>query len=277
MSIRQSRSTVQAPGGPFRAVLVAILLSGGGLIVATLAVVPALVIDPTLAESPADASDLGTVVYLILTFLGYVLTGAIYLWWTDRGFAWLDLRWPTRREWKYVVAGIVGSIAFLIAVNVVATLLDLSASENNVMTLIGDDPNMVLIMIVIVIAFNAPAEEFLFRNVVQKRLYAAFSRTGAVVVASVIFALLHLPSYAMVEGSIAPPGAIATSLAVIFGGALIFGGLYARTDNLLVPIIAHATFNGVQFGVLYLALRYAPEELETSPAVVDAFLAVVPL
>ena len=278
MSIRQSRSTVQAPGGPFRAVLVALSLSIAGILVATVTSAPAALLDSSLLTDPAAASDLATVVYLILQFVGYALTGAIYLWWTGRGWDWLDVEWPTGRGWRYVIYGVVGSIAFLILVQAVATVLDLSSSDNQVMQLLGNDPNMILVMIVIVFAFNAPAEEFLFRNVVQKRLYASFSRLGAVVVAALIFALLHIPSYALAsDGSFAPVGAIATSLAVVFGGAVIFGYLYAKSDNLLVPIIAHATFNAIQFGLLYLVLRYAPEELETSPAVVDTLLAVVPL
>lgn len=278
MSTRQSGSSVQAPGGQLWAVFVALSLSASGILVATATSAPAAALDSTLLTEPADASDFATIVYLVLTFVGYALTGAIYLRWTDRGWDWLDLSWPTRRGWRYVLYGIGGSIAFLIAVQIVATVLDLPSSENDVMQLIGNDPNMVLIMIVIVFAFNAPAEEFLFRNIVQKRLYASFSRMGAVVIAALIFALLHIPSYALAsDGTLAPPGAIATSLAVVFGGAVIFGYLYARSDNLLVPIIAHATFNAIQFGLLYLALRYAPEDLESASAIVEGLLAIVPL
>ncbi|ELZ11131.1 hypothetical protein C479_07478 [Halovivax asiaticus JCM 14624] len=278
MSTRQSGSSVSGQGGPLWAVFVAIALSVSGLLVATATSLPAALLDSTLLSDPAAASNLATVVYLILTFAGYALTGVLYLQWTDRGWDWLDLERPTRRGWRYVLYGIGGSIGFLIAVQFVATALDLPSSENDVIQLIGNDPNMVLVMIVIVFAFNAPAEEFLFRNVVQKRLYASFSRMGAVVVAALIFALLHIPSYAFaVDGSFAPPGAIATSLAVVFGGAVIFGYLYAKSDNLLVPIIAHATFNAIQFGLLYIALRYAPEDLESASAVLDVVLGAVPL
>ncbi|MFC3959013.1 CPBP family intramembrane glutamic endopeptidase [Halovivax cerinus] len=278
MSTSQSSPSVQAPGGPLRAVFVALSLSVAGLLVATATATPAGLLDPSILTDPAAASDLATVVYLILQFLGYALTGALYLRWTGRGWDWLDLERPTGRGWRYVVYGVVGSIAFLIAVQVVATVLDLSSSDNQVMGLIGNDPNMVLVMIVIVFAFNAPAEEFLFRNVVQKRLYSSFSRVGAVLVAALIFALSHVPTYALAaDGSFEPAGAIATSLAVVFGGAVIFGYLYARSDNLLVPIIAHATFNAIQFGLLYLALRYAPEELESSTAILGALVAAVPV
>ncbi|AGB39620.1 CPBP family intramembrane glutamic endopeptidase [Natronococcus occultus] len=266
-------STVDQADGYARSVLVAVSLSIAGLLAAEFVTIPAFLLDPTLLESPGEASNASIFLLMTLNFLGFFLVGGLYLWWTERGWEWLDLRMPSRRGWKYVLAGVVGSIAFVMAVNVVATLFELPSSENQVMQLIGDDPNMVLLMIVIVFLFNAPAEEFLFRNVIQKRLYAAFSRMGAVIVTSVIFALVHIPAYALAtDGSLAPLGAIGVSLAVVFGGSVIFGYLYARTDNLIVPTAAHAAFNAFQFAILYLVLQFAPEELENMMAVSVEFL-----
>ncbi|WP_306054531.1 CPBP family intramembrane glutamic endopeptidase [Natronococcus wangiae] len=272
-------STVDQADGYTRSILVAIVLSVSGILASQFTTAPAFLLDPTLLESPADASNASTFVFLTLNFLGFFLVGGVYLWWTERSWEWLDLRRPSRRGWLYVLAGVFASIAFVIVVNTVATLLDLPSSENQVMELIGDDPTMVLLMIVVVFLFNAPAEEFLFRNVIQKRLYAAFSRTGAVVVTSLIFALVHIPAYGMAAGGgAAPLGAVGVSLAVVFGGSIIFGTLYAKTDNLFVPIAAHAAFNAIQFAILYLVLRFAPEELESATAVsVEAGLALLPL
>ncbi|ELZ22897.1 hypothetical protein C477_03744 [Haloterrigena salina JCM 13891] len=250
--------------GPIRSTLVGLGLALLGLLAGQFVTLPAFAIDPTLLETPSDASTVAIVALLALNFVGFFLVGGAYLRLTGRGWDWLDLEGPSRRGWRYVTIGVVASIAFVMVVNGVSLLFDLPSSENQVMELIGDDPNMVLIMIVIVFFLNAPAEEFLFRNVIQKRLYAAFGRTQAVVVASAIFALVHIPSYGLApDGSIAPLGAIGVSLAVVFGGSIIFGYLYARTDNIMVPIAAHAAFNAIQFGLLYLALRFAPEDLET--------------
>jgi uncharacterized protein len=271
-------STIDRADGQVRSVLIAVFLSVAGIVASQFTTLPAFLLDPALLESPAEASNTSTFVLMTLNFVGFFLVGGAYLWWTERGWDWLDLRVPTRREWGYVLAGIVGSIAFVMVVNVVATVFQLPSSENQVVELIGDDPNMVLLMIVVVFLFNAPAEEFLFRNVIQKRLYAAFSRMGAVVVASVIFALVHIPAYALAaDGSLAPTGAILVSLAVVFGGSIIFGYLYAKSDNLIVPTAAHAAFNAFQFAILYLALRYAPEELEAAMAApLEIGLALVP-
>lgn len=271
----------QRTDGPIRSTLVGFGLALLGLLVSQFVTLPAFALDPTLLESPGDASNVAIVALLTLNFVGFFLVGGAYLRWTDRGWDWLDLEKPSWRGSRYIGIGIVASIVFVMIINGVSILFELPSSENQVMQLIGDDPNMVLIMIVIVFLLNAPAEEFLFRNVIQKRLYAAFGRTQAVLVASAIFALVHIPSYGLApDGSLAPLGAIGVSLAVVFGGSIIFGFLYARTDNLMVPIAAHAAFNAIQFGLLYLALRFAPEELETGMAVSEAVvgaLAAIPL
>lgn len=261
--------------GPLRSVLVAAGLTILGLLVANFTTLPAILLDPALIESPAEASRAARSVLLILNFVGFALAGAIYLAATDHGWAYVDLRMPSKRGWKYVGIGIVAILAFYFLVSIVVSTLSLPSSENQVMSYIDDDPTMVLIMIAIVFFFNAPAEEFLFRNIVQKRLYAAFSRLQAVVIASVIFGLVHFPSYALLSDSML---ATAVPLATVTGGALVFGYLYAKTDNLLVPIASHAAFNAFQFGLLYLALEYDlfEEAQPTADAVVDA-LAAVPL
>ncbi|RZH68786.1 CPBP family intramembrane glutamic endopeptidase [Natrinema altunense] len=260
----------QRQDGPLRSILTAVGLTAFGLLAANLTTLPAIALDPLLIESPAEASITARTVFMILNFLGFALAGGLYLAVTDRGWSYVDLRAPTKREWLYVVGGIVGIIAFYVLVNVVVQLLSLPSADNQVMSLIDNDPQMVLIMIGIVFFFNAPAEEFLFRNVVQKRLYDAFSRKNAIVIASAIFALVHLLSYALLSESRL---ATVVPIVVVFGGAIIFGSLYAKTDNLFVPIAAHAAFNALQFGLLYIALQYDIEEPEAATSLLVSVVA----
>ena len=112
---------------------------------------------------------------------------------------------------------------------------------------------MVLILIAIAFLFNSPAEEFLFRNVIQKRLYAAFTRTNAIIVASAIFSLVHLPVYAVFADSVL---AMAVPLTMLFVGGLILGYAYVETENLFAPIIIHAVYNSVIWGLLYISMVY---------------------
>ncbi|MBZ6495322.1 CPBP family intramembrane glutamic endopeptidase [Natrinema longum] len=260
--------------GPLRSTLVAAGLAIFGLIATQFTTLPALLLDPKLLTAPTEASITSRTVFFVLNFLAFVLVGAIYIAVTDRGWSYVDVRFPTRQGWAYVLVGIVASIAFYVLISVAIQLLSLPAAENQVASYIGSDQTMILVMIGIVFFFNAPAEEFLYRNVVQKRLYDAFSRLQAVGIASLIFGLIHWPVYALLSESLL---ATAVPVAVVVGGAVIFGFLYAKTDNLFVPIIAHAVFNGVQFGLLYLALEYEIETAEPTTSLLVDLVAAVPL
>jgi len=262
--------------GPLRSTLVAIGLTIFGVLVApNFTTLPAFLLDPALISSPTEASVTARAALLSLNFVGIALAGAIYLAVTDRRMGYVDLRMPTKQGWIYAIAGVVGILVFYVLVAVAVSMLSLPSSENNVMTYIGDDPTMVLIMIGVVFFFNAPAEEFLFRNVVQKRLYEAFSRTHAIVIASVIFALVHFVSYAVLSDSLL---ATMVPIVTVFGGGLIFGYLYAKSENLLVPILSHAVYNGFQFGLVYLALVYDLEGAEpTTEALLDLAVIVATL
>ncbi|AXR79725.1 CPBP family intramembrane glutamic endopeptidase [Natrarchaeobaculum sulfurireducens] len=257
--------------GPLRAMLVAFGLAVFGIAATQVTTYPVLVLEPAIAGAPAETPIATRTAFFVLNFLGFALAGAIYLQTTGRGWSFVDLRWPTERDWLYLAGGSLVAILFFVVVSVLIQLLQLPAAESQVLEFVGDDQTMILVMIAIVFLFNAPAEEFLFRNVIQKRLYAAFSRIQAVVAASVIFAAVHLPVYVIYAESAL---ATAVSLSVIFGGSVIFGYLYAKTDNLLVPTAAHAVFNAVQFGLLYVALEFDLEGAETPSILFDA-LAVV--
>ena len=256
--------------GQTRAIVVGLLLAVGGLVATQSTAIPAIFLDPAIMQSPADADRIAIGAMMALSFVGFALVGVAYLVATDRGLAFIDLRWPTLREVGYAVGGALVAYVLVIVVSVLAAVLDLPSTEAQAAEIVGNDATLVLIMLVIVFLFNAPAEEFLFRNVIQKRLYEAFSRMGAIVVTSVIFVVAHVPTYAVtITGEVAPAGAILVPSVVLFAGSVIFGYVYARTDNLVVPTLAHALFNGIQFGLLYLVLRYgSPEDVDAVTGVV---------
>ena len=261
MSEYQHATTVTAPGGPFRAVGAAIGLTLFGILFAELFTMPAIVIEPNLLESPADTSVSVRTVFFALNFIGMAVAGAIYLSYTNRGWAFVDLRMPTRRDAVITLVGCAIILAFYLASSVAIYLLDLPAADTGVLEFIGDDETMVLVMIAIAFLFNSPAEEFLFRNVIQKRLYASFAPVGAVVVASAIFALVHLPVYAVFADSAL---AIAVPITMLFVGGLILGYLYLRTANLVVPIVVHAVYNSFIWGLLYLSIVYEWDDATTT-------------
>jgi len=140
-------------------------------------------------------------------------------------------------------------LAWVVAV-VGLTLLDVPFA-GNALTALADRGLRVSLLLLAALSLLviAPAEELLYRGAVQSSLYEVTSRSRAVVLASVPFALAHLPT---LHADTAAPSAVALSLTAIFGLSLVFGWLHARTDDLLVPVAVHGAYNCAVFCLLYL-------------------------
>ncbi|MCU4926060.1 CPBP family intramembrane metalloprotease [Halobacteria archaeon AArc-dxtr1] len=267
----QSTSAVETVRGrPLRAVLVAFGLTLFGILTAELFTLPAFLYEPMLIDEPGQTSLGVRTAFFVLNFVGMAAAGAIYLAYTNRGWDYVDLSVPDKRGWVYALGGTVAVIAFYVLTNIVVTLLDAPVASSGITEYIGGDEAMILILIAIAFLFNSPAEEFLFRNVIQKRLYDAFDRTTAVVVASAIFSLVHFPVYALLAESTV---AVVIPLIVLFFGGLVMGYAYVVTENLVVPIIIHAVYNAFNWALLYVAMIYGFEEgEEMAGAVVDVLV-----
>ncbi|WP_455429039.1 CPBP family intramembrane glutamic endopeptidase [Halococcus morrhuae] len=109
---------------------------------------------------------------------------------------------------------------------------------------------MVLVLAVLSFVVIAPAEEYLFRGVIQRRLTRSMRTPAAVGVAALLFVIPHAIGYlggiqAIVLLSIAP-----------FSLAVILGALYEKYDNLSVPILAHGLYNATLFLTTILGALY---------------------
>lgn len=177
-----------------------------------------------------------------------------YLRLSGRGWSYLDLRRPGVRDLKYVVLGTAGGFAVVTALGALVQALGLPTTPNTILEpALAGDTTFLLVLVPLVLLVNAPVEELVFRNVVQKRLYGAFGKAWAVVVASLVFAVVDLPVYYNPDLL-----ASAVSVAIVFAGSLVFGWVYARTDNLLVPAIVHGLFNAANILLLYVYLTTEP-------------------
>ncbi|HTR40894.1 MAG TPA: type II CAAX endopeptidase family protein [Pseudomonadales bacterium] len=96
------------------------------------------------------------------------------------------------------------------------------------------------------------AEEFIFRGVLFPFIkQLGFPKTAWIVV-SLLFALIHADAAVFIP---------------LFVLALAFTWLYQTTDNLLAPICAHASFNGINLVLLVLQTsfpQYLPPWLNSS-------------
>ncbi len=234
--------------GKLRAVAVALAVAVAAMVMQVVAAVPAVLafgIEPGETAAPENF-----VVLFVAAYAGMVLAVWGYLRLSGRGWSYLDVRAPTRRDLAYVVGGTAGGFAALTALGAVVELAGLPTTPNTALEpALAGDPSFLLVLVPLVLFVNAPVEELVFRNVVQKRLYGAYGKGWAVVLASVIFALVHLPAYYN-------PDLRATGVMVglIFAGSLVFGWTYARTDNLVVPTVVHGLFNAIQILLLYFYL-----------------------
>ncbi|WP_226011325.1 CPBP family intramembrane glutamic endopeptidase [Halomicrobium salinisoli] len=145
--------------------------------------------------------------------------------------SWRDLGWLVAFFPLLVLAsGITTSVLGALGIPLVSSAGSTGPS-------LAEHPGVLPLVFVVYFLFAAPAEELLFRGVVQGRLREAFSAAPAIVLAAVCFALLHVPFY-LQSGETA---ALTNLLAQTFYGGLLFGLLYERTDTLVVPAAAHAT------------------------------------
>ncbi len=94
-----------------------------------------------------------------------------------------------------------------------------------------DNPEIIVPGLVVMFVIMAPMEEALYRGVVHDVLEPALGSLGRVLVGGFLFGAIHL----FLSGGLA-----SLLLTSIFGVLLAAG--YERTNNLVVPIIAHAGY-----------------------------------
>ena len=92
--------------------------------------------------------------------------------------------------------------------------------------------SMILAMVVAPIG-----EEILFRGVMLRGFRSVYGPTKGVLYSALLFGLVHLNPYQFVAG---------------FLLGLFLGFLYVRTDSLVLPVIAHAVYNGGFAALSYL-------------------------
>lgn len=199
----------------------------------------------TIRQGSAMASALS----LVTTGAGLLTVGAFYLSVRDLSASYLRLRWPSLRDVGWGIAATVALFAVLTVLTVVVDQLGLSAAGHSVAQRGQENPALLLPLIPLSVLITGPAEEFLYRGVVQTRLREAFDARLAVVLAALVFSLVHVPAYGLTSGL---DSSLATTLGILLVLGVVLGAAYEYTDNLVVPALAHGIYNAVVFGQLYV-------------------------
>jgi hypothetical protein len=187
--------------------------------------------------------------------VGFVGTGIAYLRLRKRAVSpYLGLRVPGFRDLLWVAGGYVAALALVFGAGLLLTLFQVDADTTNQAAELGmENPELLLWFVPLSIFVIAPGEELLFRGVVQGRLREAFPVRIAVPIAAAVFAIVHF--FALTGAA----EARFVAIALLFFPSLVFGYVYERTRNLLVPILIHGFYNSTLFLALYLTVELATE------------------
>jgi hypothetical protein len=220
--------------------------------VLVLGVLQALVFAGVVTIPPdfGGIADLPTgvaVTVFAFNFVGYFVVGLGYLQW--RGELWpfdtdlFDLSVPGLRDLGVAAVGLVGLFVLLAVASSVLTALGIESSTNTAITTGLENPVLLLYFVPIAFLLNGPAEEFLFRGIVQGLFRDAYGVVPGILASSAVFGVVH---FLALSG-----GNVLATLAVIGLLGVVLGVLYEVTDNLVVPSLVHGAFNAVQFLAIY--------------------------
>lgn len=189
------------------------------------------------------------IVAFIPFYGAFFLVGTGYLRWQGDDFPFesslFRVSLPSKRDLGWALAGFIGLWGSLILVSLLLANLGVSTATNEVLRAQGD-PMIFLYFIPLQFLLVAPAEEFVYRGLIQGLFRDAYGVVPGILVATGVFGLVHY--FALSGGG----GSILATLAVIAVLGTILGALYEKTQNLFVPIAVHAAFNALQFYFAYL-------------------------
>lgn len=232
------------------------------LVVATLAVGAyaagnvVLVVLAGLAESvgvpvfgrPDRLVILGT---LALQGVGFGGAALLYLSTTDRGWDLLRVSAPGVWTVLAVVVGYLLLVGLYFGVNVLMTAFDVPMASSDIVRTGFRNPELLLLLVPLSVLLVGPAEELLYRGVIQGRLRRAIGPVYAIVMTSALFAPIH------VFGLSGSTLGVLAMLGTVFFLSLFLGALYEYTDNLVVPALVHGLYNATQFVLAYLQVTGA--------------------
>jgi membrane protease YdiL (CAAX protease family) len=211
--------------------------------VVLLAVAQALiVVGVPVMDLPALQIALSVLLVQGVTFgaVGFLYTRARH------GLELIDIRVPDLRDAIMAVSGTVVLFALLFALNFVVRMLGMESPDNSIVEMGAKNPIIFLVLVPLSYLIVAPGEELLYRGLIQGLLRKHVSSIAAIILASVIFAVVHY--YAFASGRLVAVGMVAIL-------SLVLGAAYEYSGNLTVPIFIHGTFNAIQFTVAYVAVQ----------------------
>jgi membrane protease YdiL (CAAX protease family) len=227
-----------------------------------------------------------TQVVVILSALGYLKLRGRLSW-----RLWGPIRPRLSHLGWGVLVGVGGFLTIQVVLGLLLTLIgEEDPPQQQLLTAIGDDPTATVLIILIAALLAPIGEELIFRGVLFQALRRRTGMWAAATISGAVFGAVHvevigleampgvLAAVVLLGFAVVPRfplvarlllgalGFAALAFAVAVGGwtsVLVPTGLatlgfvlalaFHRSGNLLVPIVAHATFNGIALGLTVLA------------------------
>ncbi len=183
---------------------------------------------------------------LALQGIGFGGAALVYLSNADRGWELIRVSVPSLRTLAAVVGGYLLLVAAYFGINVLFTALEVPMASSDIVQTGFQNPDLLLLLIPLSVLLVGPAEELLYRGVIQGRLRTVMGPTYAIVMTSALFAPIHI------FGLSGSPLGVAAMLGTVFFLSLFLGALYEYTGNLVVPALVHGLYNATQFVFAYL-------------------------
>jgi membrane protease YdiL (CAAX protease family) len=220
----------------------------GALIVASMFLTAVLWLGRSTGLLPDESTAPAVIaVQLVGQAIGFLLVCGVYLiYMRVPVVTGLRLRSPSLRQLMGSIGVGLGLVGLIVGIEAGAELVPgVSEPADHALTAaVETDPTVLLVLIGLSPVVLIPAEEVLFRGIIQTRLKGVASPRTAILLTAVIFFAIHLPAFV---GS----GAILSG-AFVFVSGILLGWTLEWADSLVAPICAHSIYNGVVFAVAYL-------------------------
>ena len=183
---------------------------------------------------------------LIATQIGLLISAGTWLAYSEKGKEFVKVRYPSGEGLKLAGIATVGLFVFVLSLEFISTLLEIQPPANEITEQATVSPELISVLIVLNWVLVAPAEELLFRGVIQSRLKIDFDVKWAIFLTAVIFTSIHVPNVAgFTSGLIIP-------LMIWFTAGVVLGYVFEKTESIVTVIIIHGVYNTAIFLFLFI-------------------------
>jgi len=250
-------ATSNGDGSRARAVVVAAGLALVGIVLGLVVSIPVMLAYSSLTSTPVE--EIGGVALLGISLvslqgLAFPLVAWAYVRRRGVGWSFVPAAAPSLGDVAYVVGGYLASFGGLVVISVLLTVFSVEAASNTAGETALQNPGIIPYLAVLQFVLVGPGEELLFRGVIQGSLREHFDAWPAILLASATFAPIHITA---LSGG---PTAVLVTIGILFLPSIVFGYLYEKTNNIVVPAFSHGLYNATLFGVTYLQTQVEPAQ-----------------